>query len=80
MRFGQLGVAVIAPSCHIIAYIVTCLHPPYPVLPIIFMLSGLGNGLEDGAWNAWIGNMQNANEVYNLDPFYFIIRSLYLLI
>jgi MFS family permease len=63
MRWGQLGVAIIAPSCKIVAYVVTCVHPPYPVLPIIFMLAGFGNGLEDGGWNAWIGNMQNANEL-----------------
>lgn len=63
MRWGQLGVAVIAPSCKIVAYVVTCVHPPFPVLPIIFMLAGFGNGLEDGGWNAWIGNMQSANEL-----------------
>jgi fucose permease len=63
MRFGQLGVAVIAPSCKITAYVIACVHPPYPVLPVIFMLAGFGNGLEDGGWNAWIGNMENANEL-----------------
>lgn len=63
MRFGQLGVAIISPTCKIIAYVVTCVHPPFPVLPIIFVLSGFGNGLEDGGWNAWIGNMENANEL-----------------
>ncbi|PVH80225.1 MFS general substrate transporter [Cadophora sp. DSE1049] len=63
MRYGQLGVAIIAPTCKIIAYVVTCVHPPYPVLPVIFVLSGFGNGLEDGGWNAWIGNMENANEL-----------------
>ncbi|KAH7397716.1 major facilitator superfamily domain-containing protein [Cadophora sp. MPI-SDFR-AT-0126] len=63
MRFGQLGVAIIAPTCKILAYVVTCVHPPYPVLPVIFVLSGFGNGLEDGGWNAWIGNMENANEL-----------------
>jgi fucose permease len=63
MNFGQLGVAVIGPSCKIIAYVVTSVHPPYPVLPIILMLAGFGNGLEDGGWNAWIGAMQNANEL-----------------
>lgn len=41
----------------------TCVHPPYAVLPIIFVFSGFGNGLEDGGWNAWIGNMENANEL-----------------
>ncbi|KAM3079672.1 hypothetical protein ACMFMG_006085 [Clarireedia jacksonii] len=61
--FGQFGIAIIAPLCKVIAYVVTCAHPPYPVLPVIFGLSGFGNGLEDGAWNAWIGNMENANEL-----------------
>lgn len=63
MRWGQRGVAVMAPSCKVVTYVVACNHPPYPVLPIIFMLAGFGNGLEDGAWNAWIGNMQKANEL-----------------
>jgi len=46
MHFGQLGVAVIAPICHVVAYVATCVHPPYPALPIIFMLAGFGSGLE----------------------------------
>lgn len=63
MRFGQRGVAIMGPVCHTIAFIVNCVHPPYPVLVISFMLAGLGNGIEDSAWNAWIGDMANANEV-----------------
>jgi len=27
------------------------------------LFPGFGNGLEDSAWNAWIGNMQSANEI-----------------
>ncbi|TKA80767.1 hypothetical protein B0A49_00504 [Cryomyces minteri] len=50
-------------SCHLIAYVVIAVHPPYPVLVVIFMLAGFGNGLEDAAWNAWLGNMANANEI-----------------
>jgi fucose permease len=46
-----------------LAYIVASQHPPYPVLVIIFILAGFGNGLEDAAWNAWVGNMANVNEV-----------------
>ncbi|KGO68313.1 Major facilitator superfamily domain, general substrate transporter [Penicillium italicum] len=61
--FGQRGVAIIGPACHLIAYVVNCVHPPYPVLVVAFIFAGLGNGLEDAAWNAWIGNMANANEV-----------------
>lgn len=63
MKFGQRGVAIIGPGAHLLAYIVIALHPPYPVLVIVFIAAGFGNGIEDSAWNAWIGNMANANEI-----------------
>jgi fucose permease len=63
IRVGQRGVAMICPGCHLLAYIVIAVHPPYPVLVIVFMLAGFGNGLEDAAWNAWVGNMADANQV-----------------
>lgn len=64
--FGQRGVAIIAPLSHLIAYVISCVHPPYPVLVIAYIFAGLGNGLEDAGWNAWIGNMANANELLGL--------------
>ncbi|KAF2401487.1 MFS general substrate transporter [Trichodelitschia bisporula] len=71
LRFGQRGVALICPTCHIIAYAVASIHPPFPVLVVIFMLAGFGNGLEDAAWNAWVGNMARTNEVLGfLHAFY----------
>ena len=63
MKLGQRGIAFIGPGVRLLAYIMISQHPPYPVLVILFMIAGYGNGLEDGAWNAWIGDMQNANEV-----------------
>lgn len=45
------------------AYVVIAVHPPYPVLVVVFAIAGFGNGLEDAAWNAWMGAMTNANEV-----------------
>ncbi|KAF2004668.1 MFS general substrate transporter [Amniculicola lignicola CBS 123094] len=63
VRFGQRGVAFIGPFCHLCAYIGIALHPPYPVLVVVFILAGFGNGIEDAAWNAWLGNMANTNEV-----------------
>ncbi|KAK8219247.1 hypothetical protein M8818_000981 [Zalaria obscura] len=63
LRLGQRGVALLCPSCHLIAYIVIAVHPPYPVLVIVFMIAGFGNGLVDSAWNAWMGAMANANEI-----------------
>ena len=63
IRFGQRGVAFIGPCCHLFAYLGIALHPPYPVLVVVFILAGFGNGLQDAAWNAWVGNMANSNEV-----------------
>jgi len=63
LKFGQRGVALICPTCHIIAYFVAALHPPFPLLVVIYILAGFGNGLEDAAWNAWVGPMANCNEV-----------------
>ncbi|KAJ6094508.1 hypothetical protein N7467_002021 [Penicillium canescens] len=61
--FGQRGVALLGSGCHLLAYVINSVHPPYPVLVVSFIFAGLGNGVEDAAWNAWIGNMANANEV-----------------
>ncbi|KXL45143.1 hypothetical protein M433DRAFT_282839 [Acidomyces richmondensis BFW] len=63
LKLGQRGVAFFGPILHLISYIVISIHPPYPVLVIVFILAGVGNGFEDSGWNAWIGAMANANEV-----------------
>lgn len=65
-HFGQRGVAVLGPLSRIVGYMPLALHPPYPVLPVVPLFTGLGNGLEDSAWNAWVGNMQNANELLGI--------------
>lgn len=61
--FGQRGVAFLGPMCRLIGYIPMACHPPFPALPVIMLFPGFGNGIEDSAWNAWVGNMQNANEL-----------------
>lgn len=65
-KIGQRGIAIIASTCHLLAYVVISVHPPYPVLIVVFMLAGFGNGIGDAAWNAWIGAMANANEVLGI--------------
>jgi fucose permease len=66
MKFGQRGVAFVGPFCHLVAYVIICVHPPYPVLIIAYMIAGLGNGIEDSGWNAWVGAMANANELLGI--------------
>ena len=63
MTFGQRGIAFLGPGVRLVAYIVVSQHPPYAILVLAFILAGFGNGLEDAAWNAWIGNMPQANEI-----------------
>lgn len=65
-RYGQFGIAVVAPLCKVIAFVVFCIHPPFAVLPVVYVVCGFGNGLEDGGWNAWIGNMSNASEIMGI--------------
>lgn len=45
-----------------VTYIVFAFHPPYPVLVVMFIIVGFGNGLIDGAWSAWVGTMANGNQ------------------
>jgi fucose permease len=62
-HFGQVGVAVLGPVSRLVGIIPLVFHPPYPALPVVLLFTGFGNGIEDSAWNAWIGNMQRANEL-----------------
>ncbi|CAF3437820.1 unnamed protein product [Fusarium graminearum] len=70
-RIGQRGIGVTCGLCHIAAYIIIALHPPYPVLVLAYSLAGFGNGISDAAWNAWVGNLDKANETLGfLHAFY----------
>ncbi|CAG8204761.1 unnamed protein product [Penicillium nalgiovense] len=60
---GRRGITIIAPTCHAIAFAVISVHPPFPVLVVMYVLVGLGSGFHNAAWNVWIGNMANSHEV-----------------
>ncbi|KAJ5098745.1 hypothetical protein N7532_005746 [Penicillium argentinense] len=60
---GRRGIAFIGPSCHLIAFAIISIHPPFPVLVVLYILVGLGSGFQNAAWNVWIGNMANSSEV-----------------
>jgi MFS family permease len=65
-RLGRRGPACLGPGCQLVAYIIIATHPPFPVLVLAFLLAGFGNGVEEAAWNAWIGVMAHANETLGL--------------
>ena len=60
-KFGQRGIAIVAPCCHVTAYIVLSLHLPWPVVVLFTCLAGFGNGLIDAAWSSWAGHMEAGN-------------------
>lgn len=67
MSLGQRGIAIIGSLCHLISFIVMAVHPPHFAAYLVFYIFvGLGNGLLDAAWNAWIGDMANANALMGL--------------
>ncbi|KEY64433.1 hypothetical protein S7711_05252 [Stachybotrys chartarum IBT 7711] len=63
---GQRGIALLGPACRLVAYVPMSLHPPFPVLPVVMLFAAYGNGLEDSAWNAWVGNMHHSNELLGI--------------
>ena len=63
MTLGQRGIAVISSLCHIIAFLAIAIHPPFPVVVVFYAIIGFGSGLIDAGWNAWIGDMANANQI-----------------
>ncbi|KAB8213874.1 major facilitator superfamily domain-containing protein [Aspergillus novoparasiticus] len=65
-RFGQRGIALLGTGMHVISYFATTQHPPFPLLITIFILAGLGNGIADASWNAWIGAMHNSSQLMGI--------------
>ena len=66
LKFGQRGVAIVHSLSHLAAYIIIASHPPYVALVFAFILAGLGNGIADAGWNAWIGTMANSSELLGI--------------
>lgn len=66
ITFGRRGVAFLGPGLRLIAYIVISQECPFPGMVICFCVSAFGIAFSDAAWNAWIGAMQNSNEVLGI--------------
>ncbi|KAL4758641.1 major facilitator superfamily domain-containing protein [Aspergillus foveolatus] len=66
MTFGQRGIATIGPLCHLVPFIVMAFFPRFPVLLVAYAFVGLGNGLIDAGWNAWVGDMVSASTLMGL--------------
>lgn len=63
---GQRGIALVGPIARGVAYIVLSIHPPYPTVVAVLTVAGFGIGIADAAWNAWIGDLADANQLLGL--------------
>ncbi|CCF37872.1 MFS transporter [Colletotrichum higginsianum] len=61
LRFGQRGIAVLGPACHLLYAVTGALHPPFPVFLLATGVGSLGVGLLDGSWCAWVAGLESAN-------------------
>ncbi|KAI0141555.1 major facilitator superfamily domain-containing protein [Xylariaceae sp. FL1272] len=61
--WGQRGVALISSGCHVVAYAIMAVHPPYPLLVIAFLISGFGDAVGNAGWHVFIGNLDNATQL-----------------
>ncbi|KAK9370214.1 major facilitator superfamily domain-containing protein [Lipomyces kononenkoae] len=66
IRFGRCGTMVAGLLLMSIAYALICWAPPMPLLVISYGLVGLGIGTLDAAWNAFVADLQNVNEIMGL--------------
>ncbi|KAI4150278.1 MAG: hypothetical protein LQ340_004179, partial [Diploschistes diacapsis] len=65
-HLGQRGAAFLSPLCRIVAYLLLSLHLPWPAIVVGLVICGLGNGITEGAWNAWLGGLENSNELLGI--------------
>ncbi|KAF2802422.1 MFS general substrate transporter [Mytilinidion resinicola] len=64
--WGQKGIAIFAPTLHILGALVIAAHPPFGIVLVAFAAVALGAGLLDGSWCAWAASGSNANTVSGL--------------
>ncbi|KAI8276402.1 hypothetical protein K4K60_007782 [Colletotrichum sp. SAR11_57] len=65
-KFGQRGIAVIGPLCHLLYAAVAAARPPFPVFLMGAAAGAFGVGLVDGSWCAWFAALDNANALSGL--------------
>ncbi|QGA18904.1 hypothetical protein EYB26_006589 [Talaromyces marneffei] len=68
LQLGRKGVAIIGPGCHLLAFAIISIHPPFPVLVMMYLVIGFASGIQNAAWNVWVENMANPHEVLGVLP------------
>jgi fucose permease len=70
-KLGRGGVSILGICCQLSNYCVAISNPPYWALLTFFAIGGLGSGLMNGSWNAWVGAFNDSHSVLGvLQGFY----------
>ncbi|KAG4442981.1 hypothetical protein IFR05_001512 [Cadophora sp. M221] len=62
-KFGHRGVAIIAPTLHLVGVLIIATHPPFAIVLLAFAATAFGAGFLDGSLCAWAATVPNANFV-----------------
>ncbi|KAM0252847.1 hypothetical protein ACHAQJ_007533 [Trichoderma viride] len=60
---GRRGVAAMATTAYMLAYLGLSQHPPFGVVVCLLILTGFGSGLMNGSWNSWFGGLVQGSTV-----------------
>lgn len=64
--FGVRGVVLLGASSMSLGYLVVSTQPPYFVLIICYVFSGIGFGSLDAGLNGWMGNLVDLNQLLGI--------------
>ncbi|KAF2492467.1 MFS general substrate transporter [Lophium mytilinum] len=62
-KWGQRGIAILAPLLHILGALGIAVHPPFGIVLVAFAAVAMGAGFLDGSWCAWAASGSMANTV-----------------
>lgn len=62
-QFGRGGVSIFGVTMQFICHFNASLNPGYRLFLLGMTVGGLGNGLINGSWNAWLGDFENAHGI-----------------
>ncbi|KAK9364504.1 major facilitator superfamily domain-containing protein [Lipomyces kononenkoae] len=66
VRLGRWATTLVGLLLMCVAYSLICWAPPLPILVVSYGLVGLGIGTLDAAWNAFVADLKNVNEIMGL--------------
>lgn len=53
LQFGQRGIAIAGPLCHILCAIIVYIWPKFGIYVAAFIVAAVGSALVDGSWCSW---------------------------